>query len=112
MTEDIAALLAHATGFDWDDGNAPKVTGRHGVEPGECEQVFFQEPFVVSYDSVHSALEHRWRGMGQTVAGRWLLVVFTIRGALIRVLAVRDLNRKERAYYAEIAASQKGHPGV
>jgi uncharacterized DUF497 family protein len=38
--------------------------------------------------------------------------VFTIRGALIRVLAARDLNRKERAYYAEIAARQKGHPGV
>ena len=112
MIEDVAALLAHATGFDWDEGNAPKVTGRHGVEPGECEQVFFREPFVVSYDAVHSAREHRWRALGQTVAWRRLLVVFTVREALIRVLAARDLNRKERAYYAEIAARQKGHPGV
>ena len=112
MTEDVAALLARATGFDWDDGNAPKVTGRHQVVPGECEQVFFQEPFIVSYDAAHSALEHRWRALGQTVAGRRLFVVFTVRGALIRVLAARDLNRKEKAYHAEIAARQKGHPGV
>jgi len=112
MIDDVAALLAHATGFDWDEGNAPKVTGRHGVEPGECEQVFFREPFVVSYDVAHSGLEHRWRALGQTVAGRWLLVVFTVRGSLIRVLAARNLNRKERAYYAEIAARQKNSPGI
>jgi len=112
MIDDVAALLANATGFDWDDGNAPKVTGRHGVEPGECEQVFFREPFVVSYDAAHSAPEHRWRALGQTVAGRWLLVVFTVRGSLIRVLAARDLNRKERAYYAEVAARQKGSSGI
>ena len=112
MADDIATRLAHAAGFDWDPGNAPKVVGRHGVEPGECEQVFFQEPFVVSYDAAHSAREHRWRALGQTVAGRRLLVVFTVRGELIRVLAARDLNRKERADYAEIAARQKGNPGV
>ncbi len=112
MADDIATRLAHAAGFDWDPGNATKVVGRHRVEPGECEQVFFQEPFVVSYDAAHSAREHRWRALGQTVAGRRLLVVFTVRGELIRVLAARDLNRKERADYAEIAARQKGNPGV
>ena len=112
MADDITALLARATGFDWDAGNAPKVVGRHGVEPGECQQVFFQEPFLVSFDAAHSDREHRWRALGQTVAGRGLLVVFTVRGDLIRVLAARDLNRKERAYYAEIAARQKNNPDV
>lgn len=112
MADDITTRLAHAAGFDWDLGNALKVVGRHGVEPGECEQVFFQVPFVVSYDAAHSAREHRWRALGQTAAGRLLLVVFTVRGELIRVLAARDLNRKERAVYAEIAARQKGNPGV
>ena len=112
MSDDVAALLAQATGIECPKGNAPKVTGRHSVEPGECEQVFFHEPFIVSYDTGHSTREHRWRALGQTVAGRSLFVVFTVRGTLIRVLAARDLNRKERAYYAEIAARQKGHPGV
>ena len=112
MADDIATRLAQAVGFDWDTGNARKVVGRHGVEPGECEQVFLQEPFVVSYDAAHSAREHRWRALGQTGAGRRLLVVFTVRGELIRVLAARDLNRKERAWYAEIAARQKDNPDV
>lgn len=112
MADEIAGLLGQVAGFDWDAGNAPKVAGRHGVEPGECEQVFFQEPFVVSYDAAHSAREHRWRALGQTLAGRRLLVVFTVRGTRIRVLAARDMNRKERAQYAESAARTKGDPDV
>ena len=112
MADDIAALLAAATGFEWDAGNAPKVAGRHGVEPGECEQAFFQEPFVVSYDDAHSVREHRWSALGQTAAGRRLFVVFTVRGTLIRVLAARDLNRKERTHYAEVTARTKDNPDV
>ncbi|MDB4912649.1 MAG: hypothetical protein JWM95_293 [Gemmatimonadetes bacterium] len=103
MAEDVAGLLALATGFDWDDGNAPKVVGRHGVEPGECEQAFFQVPFIISYDAAHSGREHRWQALGQTAAGRRLLLVFTLRGPLIHVLAARDMNRKEKRYYAESA---------
>jgi len=34
---DTGAILAAATGFDWDDGNAPTVRARHDVDPGECE---------------------------------------------------------------------------
>ncbi len=112
MAEDVAALLAAATGFEWDAGNAPKVVGRHGVEPGECEQAFFQEPFVVSYDAVHSEQEHRWRALGHTVAGRRLLVVFTVRATRIRVLAARDMNRKERTHYAEISTRTQSNPDV
>ena len=36
---------------------------------------------------------------GQTTAGRLLLVVFTIRGELIRVISARDMSRKEREIY-------------
>jgi hypothetical protein len=96
--------LLDATGFQWDAGNSQKVAGRHHVEPGECEQAFFQDPFVVSYDGIHSADERRWRALGRTTGGRLLFVVFTMQGALIRVLAARDMNRKERRAYAEIAA--------
>ena len=101
MADDVTGLLALVTGFEWDGGNARKVVGRHGVEPGECEQAFFQVPFIVSYDAVHSEREHRWQALGQTAAGRRLLLVFTLRGPLIRVLAARAMNRKEKRYYAE-----------
>jgi uncharacterized protein len=102
VADDVARRLLEATDFEWDAGNAPKVVGRHQVTPGECEQAFFQEPFIVSYDAGHSMTEARWRALGQTVAGRTVFLLFTLRGSLIRVLAARDMNRKERRYYGEI----------
>ncbi|HLE57523.1 MAG TPA: BrnT family toxin [Rhodothermia bacterium] len=78
---------------------------RHAMDPAECEQAFFIEPFVVAVDEQHSGREHRWRALGQTVAGRKLFLAFTMRGSLIRVIAARDMNRKERKHYEEIAAA-------
>lgn len=105
--DDANDLLARATGFDWDDGNAPKVVDRHNVEPGECEQAFFVEPFVVRFDAKHATEEPRWRALGRTFGGRQLYLVFTFRGpagTLIRVIQARDMNRKERHEYAKIQA--------
>ena len=106
------ALHASATGFDWDAGNAPKVRARCGVDPGECEQVFFVEPFIVFADTKHSATERRWRALGRTLADRRLYLVFTMRGTLIRVVAARDMNRKERNAYAQAKARAAAHPDV
>ena len=75
---------------------------RHNVSPGECEQAFFVEPFAVEFDDRHSTKEGRWQALGQTIAGRGLFLVFTIRGTLIRVIAARDMNRKERERYGEV----------
>ncbi len=104
MTAGVYETLENSSGFDWDDGNAPKVAERHNVQPGECEQVFFNEPFVVSQDEKHSTNESRWRALGRTGGDRWLFLVFTFRGTLIRVLQAREMNRKERILYAEIQA--------
>ena len=109
---DIHRTLATATGFEWDDGNAPKVAARHGVEPGESEQAFFVEPFVVSFDGAHSEREARWRALGQTLAGRNLFLVFTMRGTRIRVIAARDMNLRERRIYASIEAKLDESPEV
>lgn len=96
--------LGRCTGFQWDSGNAPKVLERHSVGPGECEQVFFVEPVLVTADPAHSAAEARWRALGQTLAGRKLHIVFTVRGDLIRVIAARDMSRKERQAYEQAKA--------
>lgn len=104
--------LLRCTGFQWDLGNARKLLERHAVEPGECEQAFFVEPLVVSTDEKHSAAEPRWRALGQTLAGRRLHIVFTVRGELIRVISARDMTRRERQAYDQTTARFKKDPDL
>ncbi len=113
MTDDIHARLDRCEGFDWDEGNAPKVKRRHDVEPGECEQAFVSEPLLVSADPGHSHAEERWRALGGTLSGRRLYLVFTLRRDVwIRVLAARDMNRKERVIYEQAKARLEEDPDV
>lgn len=86
-------------GFQWDGGNCDKNLVRHDVTDWECEQVFFNEPLLVLGDPKHSIAEKRWPAFGKTDAGRRLVVVFTKRGKLIRVISARDMTRRERSFY-------------
>jgi len=112
VTYDVLARLADCDGFDWDEGNAAKVRARHDVERGECEQVFFGEPLLVSADAKHSQVEQRWRALGMTLGGRPLYLVFTLRGSRIRVLAARNMSRKERRDYEQAKARAEKDPDV
>jgi hypothetical protein len=93
--------LSASSGFEWDEGNSQKNWAKHGVSRSECEQVFFNLPFVVADDQKHSHYEPRFYMLGQTDRGRKLFVVFTIRGSLIRVISARDMNSTERRIYDE-----------
>ena len=93
--------LDASSGFEWDEANAHKNRERHRVSPEEAEDVFFSEPLVVRGDIRHSRREKRYYALGQTSRGRWLFVAFTIRRSLVRVISVRDMNRRERDAYAK-----------
>lgn len=108
----IHEIPAGCTGFEWDAGNAPKVQARHQVEPGECEQAFFREPLLVAFDAAHSRTEPRWQALGRTLADRKLYLVFAVRAPLIRVIAARDMNHKERRRYEAIQAGIEADPGL
>jgi uncharacterized DUF497 family protein len=90
-------------GFQWDEGNLDKNLIKHNVENWECEQIFFNEPLIVLDDPGHSRSERRWAAFGRTDAGRLLVVIFTKRGDLLRVISARDMNKKERKFYEEHA---------
>jgi uncharacterized DUF497 family protein len=92
--------LDGCTGFDWDDANARKNWERHRVTPEEAEDVFFHEPLVLRGDTRHSRREKRFYALGQTSRGRKLFAAFTIRRESIRVISVRDMNRREQEPYA------------
>ncbi len=88
-------------GFQWDQGNIDKNLIKHNVENWESEQVFFNKPLLVLDDPKHSIPEKRWAAFGKTDADRFLIVIFTKRGDLTRVISARDMNKKERKFYDE-----------
>lgn len=63
--------------------------------------VFFNEPLVVRGDIRHSQREKRYYALGQTADRRYLFVAFTVRRRLIRVISVRDMNRRELEVYGK-----------
>jgi uncharacterized protein len=88
-----------AIGFQWDEGNIDKNWIRHQVTHLECEQPFFNEPFLVHEDEAHSNTETRHYALGVTDRGRYLFIVFTMRDGLVRVISARDMNKRERRAY-------------
>ena len=88
-------------GFQWDSGNSNKNLLRHNVQNWECEQDFYNQPLAVLADSEHSESERRWAVFGKTDARRLLVMIFTRRNNLLRIISARDMNRLERKYYEE-----------
>jgi uncharacterized DUF497 family protein len=87
--------------FDWSGGNDEKNWKRHGVAPGEAEQVFFNTPLLCGDDPAHSGTERRFYALGRTDGGRALFITFTLRGRRLRVISARDMSRKERRAYGK-----------
>jgi len=86
-------------GFAWDAGNNDKNWEKHGIADSECEEIFFNQPLVVRHDPSHSRGEERFWTLGQTDAGRYLFVAFTLRKKLIRVISGREMTQRERRFY-------------
>lgn len=88
-------------GWEGDKRNQHKNREKHTVSAGECEQVFFNKPFLLYEDVKHSKQEKRWYALGKTDANRKLFISFTIRNKLIRIISTRDANRKEKLIYED-----------
>ena len=95
--------LTAAEGFEWDEGNVRKNVDKHDVSQAEAEQIFFNQPLLLSPDQRHSRLEERFHALGKTDEGRLLHITFTMRGAgrMIRIISARDMHRKERGFYEQ-----------
>lgn len=95
-------ILKQCIGFEWDVGNQDKNWILHQVSQSECEQVFFNEPLIITDDEKHSQIEKRWYLLGQTDSKRLLFIVFTVRDKKIRVISARDMSKKERRVYNDL----------
>lgn len=95
-------ILSSLEGFEWDENNITKNWIKHKVSPLECEEIFFNDPLVITKDKKHSQTETRYFVSGRTDKDRWLSLAFTIRGNKIRVIMARNMTRKEICRYAQI----------
>lgn len=89
-----------AVEFEWDKGNIGKNI-KHRVKDQEAEEIFFDENKVILKDVLHSKTEERFIILGRTKADRILYAVFTKRKKKIRIISVRDLNKKEVQLYEQ-----------
>ena len=82
--------------FDWDSANTNHIA-RHGVTPEEAEQVVLNEPLDI--EVVLRNGEQRIVQVGETDAGRILVVVTTMRAKRIRVVtAYPAMSRLQRLF--------------
>jgi hypothetical protein len=89
-------VLDGLKGFDWDTHNVDHVA-RHGVHPAEVEEAFGRPHIIATARDV--AHEKRWKFFGTSTAGRYLVVVFTIRNERLRCITAHTMNRRERKIY-------------
>jgi len=84
--------------FVWDKGNKRKNLKKHNVTKKECEGVFFDDKKLYYPDPKQSTQEQRHIIVGKTEKGRLLLIVYTVRKGLVRIISARDINRKRESH--------------
>ena len=85
--------------FDWDDANTAHIA-RHKVTPDEAEQVVSGASLPIETETRSD--EDRHTELGETTAGRLLVVVWTWRRGRIRVVTAFPANRKWRALWRRV----------
>ncbi len=84
----------------WIQQFVEKLATKHGVEKNEVEEVLTNRPYFRFISKGNQPGEDVYSAMGQTDAGRYLIVFFirkSNRRALI--ISARDMTRAERRNY-------------
>jgi uncharacterized DUF497 family protein len=91
--------------FDWDDANLQHIA-LHGVSAQEAEDAVASNPWDIGSEIVHA--EERVAQLGETRAGRILLVVTTWRGDALRVVTAYEPAKRLKAAYWTQKAKEHG----
>ena len=87
--------------FVWDRDKAAANLRKHGVDFHEAATAFGDALSITIPDPEHSIGEERWLLVGQSGAGRLVVVAHTERGDEIRIINARPATRRERQTYEE-----------
>ena len=89
--------------FEWDESKATANLKKHGVSFNEAETVFDNVLAVIFDDEAHSDGEKREIIVGHSRNNRLLLISFTERSNIIRIISARLATRREREDYEQNA---------
>ena len=89
--------------FEWDDHNIEHIA-RHGVAPDEVEDVAFDDnPWI------RKGRKGTRYMLGYTVAGRYLFVVYVLKGkGIARVITSMDMGDKTKKLYKPCKVKHTG----
>ncbi len=89
-------------GCVWPEGVAQQVHQQHNIETDEVDEVFTGRPHFRFVEESFRAGEALYVALGQTEAGRYLAVFFTLTpDERARIVWVRDMRRAERLRYEQ-----------
>ncbi|MDX2040620.1 MAG: BrnT family toxin [Acidobacteriota bacterium] len=85
--------------FEWDSNKAALNLAKHGISFTEAETVF-DDPFFLTFpDILHSISEMRYVILGESELFRLLVVSYTERGLVTRLISARRATPKEVRKY-------------
>jgi len=87
--------------FEWDKDKAQRNRRKHKVSFDEAQTVFTDEYSITIPDVEHSHTEERLIIIGVSNKNRLLVVTYTERGKMIRLISARQATPKERHAYEE-----------
>jgi uncharacterized DUF497 family protein len=87
--------------FEWDEEKAASNLAKHGVSFEEAKTIFDDPLYVDFYDPDHSFDEHRYIIIGASQQRRVLIVSYTDRDDVCRLISAREVTRSERETYEE-----------
>jgi len=85
--------------FEWDPAKAEANLRRHGIDFADAVGVF-DDPFALTQVDPYPT-EERFVTLGRDFLGRLVLVVWTWRGEIVRLISARDATPRERRQYSE-----------
>jgi uncharacterized DUF497 family protein len=85
---------------EWDQRKADSNLKKHGVDFADAATILFDDlALTVLDDSEHE--EERYVTLGMDALGRCLVVVYSWRGEVVRLISARVATESERRRYEE-----------
>ena len=87
--------------IEWDPNKADSNLEKHGVPFDEAATAFGDPLSLTIADPDHSDGEERFVLLGQSFAGRLVVVIHAYRDERIRIISARIATRNERRSYED-----------